>query len=315
MSTDTETKTTGTDLLPFDARALVALEERCEEYRTAIAVAPPFQRAFLMGQAMKTLREMITAPMLECVKAGEGQALGFKTDRWVKGQRYEDEVVRDITIEATLRGYHMVNNEVNIIAGGFYAAKNGVKRRCTEWPGITGLQVAFAVPEIKGGDALVAARCVYLLDGEERRFDRVLTHLEGGGEFDNRIAIRVNQGQGADAILGKAERKFFASLLEHLSGETVPAGDVDDALDVTSSPGTPPTQSSLFPDEAPAPQGPDPATQDQYVAEYERKLAECSEKSYVGRVAKQAGGDQRLTTESRKQVADLCTAKRKELVG
>lgn len=311
----TTTTTPGTDLLPFDPNKLVALESRAEEYRLAIATAPKFQRAFLMTEAMRTLREMITPDMLESIQAGEGQALGFKTDKWAKGEKYSSDVIRDVTIEATLRGYYMVDNEVNIIAGGFYAAKNGCKRRVREFPGLSGLQVAFSVPDKKGGEAYVAARAMYTLDGKLHKYERQLVNLEGGGTFDNRISIRVNQGQGDDAILGKAHRKFYAGLLEHLSGEPVDEGDADDTLDVESSP-TKARRSTLFDDETaepPTPAGPDPAGQVQLIAEYKMQLDECTAKIHVGAIAKQAGGDTRLTDTSRKAVADMCSARRKEL--
>jgi hypothetical protein len=304
----------GTDLLPFDVGELTALESRADQFRTAIAEAPPFKRAFLVAEAMRQLREMITPEMLASIQAGEGQALGFKTDKWKDGKNYPVEVIRDVTIEATLRGVSMVNNEVNIISGGFYMAKNGCKRRAKEWPGLSGLQVAFGVPEMKGGEALVSVRSVYWLDGKEHRFDRTEKNLEGGGTFDNRIAIRVNAGQGSDAILGKAERKFYAALLEHLSGEPVDSGDADDAIDVESSPAKP-KRSTLFDDETDAPEdtGPDPSAQKELEEEYAAKLGQCENKSHVGPIAKQAGGDWRLAGETRKKVMEWCAARRKEL--
>lgn len=318
-ATETSTEVTtrpGTDLLPFDLDKITALETRAEQFRTAIAAAPRFQRTFLVAQAMRELRRMITPDMLECIKAGEGQALGFKTDRYRDGKHYDDDTIRDVTIEATLRGLAMVGNEVNIIAGGFYAAKNGCKRLAREWPGLTGLQVAFGVPEIKNGEALVDARAVYVLDGQDQRFERTEKHLEGGRIFDNRIAIRINAGQGSDAILGKAERKFYASMLEHLSGEPVDSGDVDehDVLEAQSTPSKA-KRSTLFDDEVdePADDGPDPSAQDELIAEYKTKLGQCEQKSHVGPIAKQAGQDQRLTVASTKAVMDLCTARRKEL--
>jgi hypothetical protein len=125
---------------------------------------------------------------------------------------------------------------------------------------------------------------------KEHRFDRTEKNLEGGGTFDNRIAIRVNAGQGSDAILGKAERKFYAALLEHLSGEPVDSGDADDAIDVESSPAKPKRSE-----------------------EYAAKLGQCESKSHVGPIAKQAGGDWRLAGETRKKVMEWCAARRKEL--
>lgn len=306
----------GTDLLPFDVEKVTALEERAEEFRGAIEKAPQFQRTFLVAQAMRELREMITPDMLECIKAGEGQALGFKTDKWKDGKHYDDDTIRDVTIEATLRGVAMVGNEVNIIAGGFYMAKNGCKRKCKDWPGLTGLQVAFGVPEMKGGEALVDARAAYVLDGQEQRFERTEKTLEGGRRFDNRIAIRVNSGQGSDAILGKAERKFYASLLEHLSGEPVDSGDVDesDVIDAKSTPSKA-KRSTLFDDEVdePVDNGPDPSAQGELLEEYDKKLAQCEKKSHTTPIAKQAGGDVRLTPETNKEIQKRCVARWNEL--
>ena len=316
-TTETESVTTtpGTALLPFDAGSLVALEDRAEEFRIAIAAARPFEKAFLQGQAMRVLREMITPEMLEPIKALEGQALGFKTDRWKDGKHYDDDTIRDVTIEATLRGYRMVGNEVNILSGGFYSAKNGCKRKAKEFPGLVGLQVAFGVPEVKGGEGLIVARSVYKLNGKQCSFDRKPEKLSDGSTFDNRIVVRVNSGQIVDAVLGKAHRKFYAALLEHLSGEPVDDGEVDDsAIDADSSP-TKGTRSTLFDKEATeaAEAGPAPRAQGALVGEYKKKLGECENKNQIGPIAKEAGSDARLTTTSRKLISDMCTARRKEL--
>jgi len=311
-------KEPGTALLPFDRKAIATVEARAEEFRLAIAEAPKMERGLLVGQAMTELRKMITPPMLECIKAGEGQPLGFKTDLWHKGERYSDDVIRDVFIEATLRQAFLVNNEVNIIAGGCYLAKNYFERRVREWPGLSDLEVAFSVPEVTGQQALVSARARYHLNGSPHDFRREHVTVEGGKPFDNRIPIRVNSGMGSDAILGKARRKFYAALLERLTGEPMPEGDVDDAINVEHTASRQPNvgQSNLFPDESPEPPqptGPDEAAQDDLRVEYSQTLDECQTKADVGRVAKQAGGDTRLTDDSRKMIMAACTERRKKV--
>ncbi len=155
----------------------------------------------------------------------QGKSFGFKTDKI-----YSREIVREVLAEALLRGFHPVGNEFNIIAGTFYGAQAGMERKVKEFPGLTDFDEEYAVPTIKEGDthtALVAVWSSYKLDGQRYEFNCDLQKTEEG-KRDLRIPVRVNAGQGPDAVLGKAKRKFYARLYKKLSGISIPDGEPGD---------------------------------------------------------------------------------------
>jgi hypothetical protein len=62
------------------------------------------------------------------------------------------------------------------------------------------------------------------------------------------IPIRVNKGQSADAILGKAKRKMLAAIYSRITGTEITDGEVEDAktIDITAQkPGEPQPKAKL----------------------------------------------------------------------
>jgi hypothetical protein len=149
--------------------------------------------------------------------------LGFLTDRDParptrdgEVKPYSVDVVRDCVIEAKLRGFHTVGNEFNIIAGRCYAAKNGFRRKLTDgksFPGLRDFRDSYDVPRLMGDKgAIVKCRAEWTLNGKSDSFE---------AEF----AIRVNSMMGADAIVGKAERKLCKRVHDLISGVNTPEGE------------------------------------------------------------------------------------------
>ena len=133
-----------------DLAKIDALDETATQ---AVAVRTaemsPFRRTFLVAAAARRLRELITADMMGDIMALQGSPLGFLTDRDRSKEGkpgYPVEIVKEVLIEAVVRGFRPVGNEFNIIAGRFYAAQNGLQRILREWPGLTDLAVSLAVP-------------------------------------------------------------------------------------------------------------------------------------------------------------------------
>jgi hypothetical protein len=309
MSTSTELAPT-----PAEANQLRELETVARDCRTQLAnVEEQFGSAFALAKLTKKLDSLISPEMMSDVMALRGHALGFRTDKDDKPDGYPVEVVRPAFIEATVRGFRPVNNEFNIIAGRFYGCKAGFMRLVRTYPGLTNFQDSLGIPDRQGGRAFVAYVASWLLDGEEMSCHRGKKRLAGGGEFDDRIVVRVNEKMGDDAILGKATRKAYAGIYDLITGHTVPTpeGDVADAIDVPSR--KPVRKSRLFDDTPPEPTGPNVAEQDAVIKEYEKRLGNASAVRFIGPIAKDAGADMRLITESRKEVAGLCTKRRKEL--
>lgn len=198
-----------------------------------------------VAQAMVDLRAMMTPEVMTPIMNLMDTDLGFRTDRDPKQINpktnqpytpYHVDVVRDVVIEAKLRGFHTIGNEFNIIAGRMYAAKNGFRRKLTDgksFPGLTNFRDSYEVPRIVGDKgAIVKCKATWVLDGKA-----------DSAEFE--FAIKVNSFMGADAIIGKAERKLCKRVHDLISGIHTPDGDVDDvdlagATNVTPPSETPP---------------------------------------------------------------------------
>lgn len=184
-----------------------------------------FGRAFTLARGMKQLRQLITDEMLTEVMELQGSALGFRTDKDGSGG-YPAAVVKECLIEATLRGVFPVGNEFNVISGRAYITKEGMGRLVREFPGFANLKLMPGVPRNVGGGAIVPYRATWTLGGVPDAIER-------------EIPIRVNSGMGADAILGKAERKILAAIFRQLTGSehSIPEGEVgDEPIDVQASP-------------------------------------------------------------------------------
>lgn len=177
-----------------------------------------FQSAFQMAAGVQKLRDTITPAMMKSIMALQGTALGFRTDKDRDGG-YPVDVVKDCLIEATIRGFRLIGNEVNIISGRMYGTKEGFARLVREFEGMTDLRLVPAIPRMRDGGALVSYKATWRLDGVPQTLER---------EF----AVRVNTGMGADAIIGKATRKMLAAIYGQLTGSehALPEGEVGDEV-------------------------------------------------------------------------------------
>jgi len=178
-------------------------------------------RGIVTARAAQAIREHLTPAMLEDVKQLMNVPQGFRTDRDpIRSRRaieaYSDDVIRDVLIVALLDGAKVVGNEFNIISGNYYRTVAQLQRRIHEWPGLTDFRYDLAVPKNAGGGALVGAKASWLIDGKADSLECV-----EGKDADTRLPVRVNEGQGADAILGKARRKLFFRILERLAGRNL----------------------------------------------------------------------------------------------
>lgn len=191
--------------------------------------AGSFEAELAVAQSIQDLRAALTPEVMRPIMGLMNTDLGFLTDRDPKrpaknGESvtpYSVEDVRDAIIEAKLRGFHCCGNEFNIISKRFYAAKNGLKRRCETWPGVTNLKILIGLPRNSrdGAGAVVPVVGSWEKDGQK---DKIETE----------VAVKVNAFMGADAVVGKAERKLYKRIFDRLSGRVTPDGDAseDDAL-------------------------------------------------------------------------------------
>jgi hypothetical protein len=194
-------------------------------------------RSLRLAQSMANLRRLLSAEVMAPIMDLMNTEIGFLTDRDPKrarpGERppdpYSVDVVRDCFIESLLRGFRPVGNEWNIIAGRFYGAQEGFRRRLTDgvtFPKIANLKLNFGIPKLAGEKgAVVAAEAEWDNDGSH---DSIKT------EF----AVRVNAGMGADAIIGKTERKLLKRVHDRVQGRTTPGVDDSESptIDVQAAP-------------------------------------------------------------------------------
>lgn len=231
---------------------LTAIARRIDEVSGAAVElfkhAGSFEREIALAQAMGDLRAMLNPDIMAPVMELMNTDLGFRTDRDPKVtprdrdgntvRPYVVEVVRDVVIEAKLRGFHIAGNEFNIISGRFYAAKNGFRRKLTDgktFPGLANFKDHYEVPRTVGDKgAIVKCRAEWSLNGSK-------------DSLECEVPVKVNSFMGADAILGKAERKLLKRVVDRLSGVNTPEGEVGD-----EPPAAAPVEVKVTPTPAPA---------------------------------------------------------------
>ncbi len=188
-----------------------------------------FGRAFRMAAAIRALHQAITVEMMKEIMHLQGTGLGFLTDKDKDGG-YPEKVVKLVAVEAALMGAYWVGNEFNIISERPYLTKNFFTRKLREMPGFTDLVLYPGVPVMMGDKgALVPYVATWKMNGQPMRIERMLTKLDDKRDLDERICVKVNSGMGADAILGKAERKIKAAIYLRLTGSDLTDGEVDTA--------------------------------------------------------------------------------------
>lgn len=199
----------------MNSKALEELDSLVREHNPlAVRDAGPFKRALAMASTVSMLRERLSNEMMGLVMPLQNVPLGFLTDN---RQGYSVDVVRDVMIEATLRGAQMVGNEVNIISGRCYLTKEFFTRAVREFPGLTDLSHTLSVPRVVPGGAEVDGEAKWRIEGNQQTLKRT-------------FPIKVNNGMGGDAILGKATRKLFAAIYGRLTGSehAYPEGEVEE---------------------------------------------------------------------------------------
>lgn len=184
-----------------------------------------------LADALDALRKGVE-PYMPKILALQNTALGFKTDKDPAQNDkktgkphvpYDVAVVKECVVQALARGFFVVNNEFNIIAGSFYAAKNGLERKVKHFPGVTDFKENFDVPKTSERGAIVKCTATW-----KRRIEGVGGSTVVPDKLETEIGIRTNEFQGLDATVGKAARKFYSRILSQLSGQITPEGEVEE---------------------------------------------------------------------------------------
>jgi hypothetical protein len=191
----------------------------------ALATLPTLRQTVVLAHGITQLRKVLDDKLMrEIFMPLQGTPLGFVTDRQNAKEgpkEYSIAEVRDCMIEAMIAGFRPVGNEINIISGRAYGAKAGYERKVREYPRLTDLRLSPGVPQTSGDrGALVPFRASWKLDGNPMEIVRDVAKDADGITRDSRIAVRVNAGMGADAIIGKATRKMLKAIYDMISGST-----------------------------------------------------------------------------------------------
>lgn len=202
-----QTKTSSVQVGQF-----TALDRIAEQSKLAIEKAKgDFEAAGATAMAMQALREGISQEVLVTLKGLQNTGLGFRTDN---AAGYDNETVRDAFVEATLRGVKPVGNEFNIIQRRCYITKEGYQGKLGRLQGFTDLKEDYGVPRSMENGAIIHCKATWKMNGHP-----------DSQEAD--IPVKVNAGMGADAILGKAQRKFLKRVFERATGKREPEDDGD----------------------------------------------------------------------------------------
>lgn len=169
-----------------------------------------FQKAYLIANAARDLKALLTSEYMKPIMELQGNRLGFKTDK-DNAQGYPEASVKNCLIEAVLTGVQPFGNQFNIIAGNCYITKEGFGYLLANFKGLS-YEIIPELPRIKDNSAAIVMKIKWTLRGQisERSLD---------------IPVKVNQYMGTDAVIGKATRKARAWLYNTLTGSEVADGD------------------------------------------------------------------------------------------
>ncbi len=221
-----DTRKTTSIATRVSAEKVAEIEGIVEEYGLSkVSTLGQIGMTLAMAEGLQRLALALSPEVMAPIMALQGSKLGFLSDKDREGG-YGQEIVKRCVTEALLRGVRPVLNEMNIIAGGFYATREAFVRLLKEFPGLTELRIDLGVPRNAGEKgAVVACKASWKLCGSP-------------DSMDADIPIKVNGGMGADAILGKAERKMRARIYNRLSGSEFPEGEVGDVAPVEKPAGS-----------------------------------------------------------------------------
>lgn len=175
-----------------------------------------FTKAFTVAACIDKIKQALTPVVMKPIEKLQGSPLGFRTDRDSKGG-YESNTLKEALIEAVMCGLMPCGNQFNIIGGRMYITKEGFTYLLRQVPDLA-YTINFGVPVNKNGGAIVHTEILWSRD---------VTGMSKPNRKVLEIPVRVNNGMGADAILGKADRKAKCWLYNNVTGNTLNDGEVE----------------------------------------------------------------------------------------
>lgn len=196
--------------------------------------------AVVMAEAIDTLRASITDDMMAVFLKLMNTPLGFKTDRDPTSAKKKDgqgrplnykgeiiepypiEIVKDCIIEALLRGVKVVGNQFNILASRMYITREGYLHLIKKVKELEDFSPSVGMPRKDAAlGTYVQCRAKWRIKGQEFTI---------GDPDAISIPIKVDEYTTSDAVIGKAQRKFYKRVYEKMTGIDLPDGEVGDDL-------------------------------------------------------------------------------------
>jgi hypothetical protein len=190
-----------------------------------------FCQSLQVAGAINNLRQaMLSTPEVKkAILSLMNNKMGFLTDRTASvinrnrrerkwpSEPYSFEDLVDPIIEGLLKGYRITGNEINIISGQFYAAKNGNYRQIIEHNDISDFKYNNRPADLLNGGKLARVKCWASWNQNGKK-------CSIGIEQDDELIlqVRVNYGMGEDAVVGKAHAKLFKRVLERITNRAAP---------------------------------------------------------------------------------------------
>jgi hypothetical protein len=175
---------------------------------------------------IETLRTLFDDPQIKArIIALQDAPIGFRTDKDPKIKKFETNqcntpysynVVKDIVIEASLRGLQLVGNQFNIIAGRFYCTKEGFEALIRKLDFVTDFRPIIGIPQVKNGGVIIDCSATWKQYGSPK-------------DMTASIPIKENKGGTTDQYIGKATRKLLKRCYEMMTGNSISDGDAEDA--------------------------------------------------------------------------------------
>ena len=253
-------------MIPANAKAnLLELADVAGRARTeidkAVAAGNDTMRLMVTAEATRQMTELLDDAAMAPIMALQGTPQGFTTDKddvyaffeengkKVRRSGYSIDTVRNVTVQAFLRGALMIGGETTIIGGKGYFGKATLEREILELPEMTEFEGPFA-----GDMEMISDRTAAVEMWARWRYRGTKDALESrkvireGTNYDERIRVRVNKGMELDGIIGKAKKKFYDRVKSRILGK--PVAEEDDApLDaeytVTTTPARTPEEEAL----------------------------------------------------------------------
>ena len=169
-----------------------------------------------IAKAMHALNDLVDNNVLAMLRQLEGDADGFLADK-----AYDDQTLKRVYVQASIRGLAPMGNEWNIIGGKLYVTQNGWQRLIDELGTVSELVTTPGDVEVKGEVAKVEFAANWLYEGEY--YTRKWVKSEN---FDGRISVRHNRGATVDAAIGKALARVLRAIHREATG--VNTGEQDD---------------------------------------------------------------------------------------